>query len=168
MPRRSLSGWRATALAGVAVLQIALVLASSGRAPADGLPAPRPAEDSSSQGPDVAAHQLPGTWLREQAAEGVQASRWLHLELDGAFREKVRIVGAGGAVTEQEHAGAWFYDGTNLKRKYTLMDGRPPSRLRLPFATFEIRFESRDEFVGIDHIHRHTVRYRRVPPGTGL
>ena len=65
-------------------------------------------------------------------------------------------------------AGTWFHDGTNLKRKYTVMNGQPSSRLKLPFATFEIRFASRNEFVGTDHVHRNTVRYERVSPQTEL
>lgn len=101
------------------------------------------------------ADRLPGTWLREHVEQGVRSRRLLHLDPGGTFREQVRLVSAGGEASEHEHAGTWLYDGTNLKRKYTLMNGEPPSRLKLPFATFEIRFESRDEFVGTDHIHRN-------------
>jgi hypothetical protein len=109
---------------------------------------------------------LQGTWLREVAADGVQARRVLTLGPDHVFRESVRAVDARGAVLEQQHEGTWFYDGTNLKRKYTAMDGKPPSRLRLPFATLQVVFDNRNEFRGIDHIGGHRVRYRRVLPGT--
>ena len=71
--------------------------------------------------------RLPGTWLREQDEGGVRVRRILVLEADGEFSEQVRIVDAGGAVTEQSHAGHWTFDGTNLKRKYSLMDGKAPS-----------------------------------------
>lgn len=145
---------------------LALVLAVSGRQPTESLAAAAvPAER-----PEVAdvAGRLPGTWLREQAEQGVRSRRLLDLAADGTFRERVRIVSRDGEVSQQEHAGNWFYDGTNLKRKYTVMDGRPPSRLNLPFATFEIRFESRDEFVGTNHVYRSTVRYERVAPETPL
>ena len=54
----------------------------------------------------------------------------------------------------------------SLKRKYASMDGRPASRLNLPFAAFELKFESRNEFVGIDNVHKNQVRYRRVQPET--
>ena len=114
------------------------------------------------------ADQLPGTWLREQVEDGMRSRRLLHLDPGGTFREQVRIVSASGEASRHEHAGTWLFDGTNLKRKYTVMNGRPPSRLNLPFATFEIHFESRDKFVGMDHIHRNMVRYQRVPPGTEL
>jgi hypothetical protein len=106
---------------------------------------------------------LEGTWLREYTSNGVRVRRVLVLEPGGAFREAVRGVDAAGTVTEHLHEGTWLFDGTNLKRKYTLMDSRPPSRLNLPFATFQISFETSNEFVGIDHIHRNKVLYRRVP-----
>lgn len=112
------------------------------------------------------AQQLHGTWLRESDDAQIRARRILVLQPDGVFREKVRIVESSGKATEQEHQGTWIYDGTNLKRKYTLMNGEPPSRLNLPFATFEIRFETRNEFVGVDHIHGNRIRYRRVGPET--
>jgi hypothetical protein len=115
--------------------------------------------------PDSAS-QLHGTWLRDVQEQGTRARRVLTLEPDGDFRETVRIVEAGGRVTQHEHSGSWFFDGTNLKRKYRLVDGQPPSRLNLPFATFQIAFESRNEFVGTDHIHGNRVRYQRVPPDT--
>lgn len=166
MSRRSLSGWRAASAVGVGVAWLAVVLASydrpSAQAPALAAPAqPPPAEV------DV-ADRLPGTWLREHVDKGMRSRRLLHLEPGGTFSEQVRIVSATGEASRHEHAGTWFYDGTNLKRKYTVMNGRPPSRLNLPFATFEIRFESRDRFEGTDHIHRNTVRYRRVPRETEL
>ncbi len=115
---------------------------------------------------DAAQDRLPGTWLREFEEKGVRVRRVLVLEADGKFRELVRITDAGGSVTEQTHAGSWLYDGTNLKRKYTLMNGRPPSAPTVPFAAFELKFPSRNEFIGIDNIHRREVRYQRVQPET--
>jgi hypothetical protein len=116
--------------------------------------------------PESMEARLQGTWLREEQASQIRARRVLVLEAGGAFRESVRIIDAAGAVTERLHAGSWFFDGTNLKRKYTLMNGEPPSRLNLPFVTFEIRFETRNAFVGIDHIHGNRIAYRRVQPDT--
>lgn len=109
---------------------------------------------------------LQGTWLREYSAQDVQVRRVLTLVPGGTFREAVRAVDAAGKVTEQAHEGHWFYDGSNLKRKYTLVDGKPPSRLNLPFATFEIAFQTRNEFTGVDHIHRNRIHYRRVAAET--
>jgi hypothetical protein len=105
---------------------------------------------------------LQGAWLREYTADGVKVRRVLTLDANGTFQERVRAVDAGGSETRFEHEGTWLYDGTNLKRKYTLMNGKPPSRLNVPFATFEIRFETRNEFRGVDHVHRNKVLYRRV------
>ena len=110
--------------------------------------------------------QLRGTWLREYSEGGVQVRRVLELDPHGAFRESVRIAEPAGRVTRMEHVGTWLYDGTNLKRKYTLMNGEPPSRLKPPFATFEVAFPSRNDFVGVDHVHGVRVEYRRVPDDT--
>ena len=111
---------------------------------------------------------LQGSWLREYEEGGVRARRLLLLDANGSFREMVRVTDAAGGVTEHQHEGTWLYDGTNLKRKYTSMDGRPPSRLNLPFAAFEVKFVSKNEFIGIDNVHHNEVRYRRVQPETLL
>ena len=120
------------------------------------------ANPRSPESPDLVRERLQGTWLRESVAQGVVARRVLVLRPDGTFDEKVRLVDDAGAASEHVHAGTWTYDGTNLKRKYTVMDGRPPSRLNLPFATFQVRFDGRDGFEGTDHIRGHRVRYDRV------
>jgi hypothetical protein len=122
----------------------------------------------SAQAQEDVQQQLAGAWLRDYSEQGIHARRLLLLDADGSFRETVRVVDAAGAATEHAHEGTWLYDGTNLKRKYTLMDGKPPSRLNLPFATFAVKFETRNEFVGIDHVHNNVVRYRRVSAETTL
>lgn len=108
--------------------------------------------------------QLQGTWLREYAADGVQVRRVLTLAPGGAFRERARAVEVNGRATEFVHEGTWLFDGTNLKRKYTSVDGKPPSRLNVPFATFAITFDGRNAFRGVDHVRGHEVRYRRTSP----
>lgn len=112
--------------------------------------------------------RLQGSWVRQDERKGIRSRRILVLEPGGAFRETVRVTDLAGAVTEHLHEGIWFFDGTNFKRRYTLMNGEPPSRLNVPFVTFEIRFEGRNAFVGIDHIHRNRVHYERVQPETAL
>jgi hypothetical protein len=169
----SFFGWRLTTTVGLGMVAAAVFLAAKDRPPAEGslaAMAANAAETGLASALQVAdaAQRLPGTWLREQVADGMRSRRLLRLDHDGAFREQVRVVSANGVVSEYNHAGHWIWDGTNLKRKYTLMNGRPPSRLKAPFATFQIWFESRNEFVGVDHIHRNTVRYRRVEPETQL
>jgi hypothetical protein len=111
---------------------------------------------------------LPGTWLREFAVQGVTTRRILTLGEDYRFREAVRVVEPTGRTEEYVHEGIWSYDGTNLKRKYISTNGQPPSRLTLPFATFQITFDSPREFHGVDHIHGNEIQYRRVPAGTEL
>jgi hypothetical protein len=109
---------------------------------------------------------LPGTWLREYQAKGVVSRHILVLGPDHHFRESVRVVDATGQSASYVHEGTWLFDGTNLKRKYTVMNGKPPSRLNLPFATFQITFDSPREFRGVDHIHRNEIDYRRVADDT--
>ena len=146
---------------GVAALALAGLLAA--------VEASRPgtaAEASTERRAEDTRELLPGTWLREYTARDVRVRRILTLAPGGAFRESVRAIDSAQGVIEHVHEGTWLYDGTNLKRKYTLVDGSPPSRLNLPFATFEIAFQTRNEFVGVDHIHRNRIVYRRVPEGT--
>jgi len=128
--------------------------------------------DSGETGPGVAydrqetAELLPGTWLREYGEADVQVRRLLTLEPKGVFHEVARVTDASGVVTQFVHEGTWLYDGTNLKRRYTLVNGEPPSRLNVPFATFAIVFETHNEFTGVDHVHAVTVHYRRVADDT--
>jgi hypothetical protein len=119
-----------------------------------------------SDSPDEAVRQqLVGSWLRDYEQDGARVRRWLVLRDDGLFRETAHIVQANGSVIELDHAGEWTYDGTNLKRRYTSFDGKPPSRLTSPYATFALRFESRNEFVGTDNVRHREVRYQRVNEG---
>ena len=110
--------------------------------------------------------RLVGHWLRDYEEDGVHARRLLVLESDGHFSESVRVVDAAGAVTEHAHVGEWTFDGTNLKRRYTLTDGKRRAAPSVPFATYEIRFESIHEFVGRDNVHQRELRYRRVDSWT--
>src|SRR4051812_14702328 len=109
---------------------------------------------------------LRGTWLRESRDKGVGSRHILVLGADRQFREAVRVTDANGQSIVYRHEGTWLYDGTNLKRKYTSMNGQPPSRLNLPFATFQITFDSPREFRGVDHIHGNEIQYRRVADDT--
>lgn len=110
--------------------------------------------------------RLVGTWLRDYEEQGFRIRRVLVLQSDGHFREGVNISESGASVAQPAHAGDWLFDGTNLKRHYTRMNGQPPSAPTVPFATFELRFESPNEFVGTDNVHHREVRYRRVAEGT--
>jgi hypothetical protein len=124
-----------------------------------------PPDDSSQE---AAEQRLVGDWLRAYTENGVQVRRLLVLEPGGKFHETSRVVDAQGGVTEHLHAGTWVYDGTNLKRKYTSVDGRQPSAPIVPFATFELTAVSRTEFTGRDNVRRREVRYERVAPASVL
>jgi len=106
---------------------------------------------------------LRGTWSREYVEENFSIQKTLSLKTNGDFVEKVSISAPNLEPELHEHSGTWFYDGTNIKRTYLLMDGRAPSRLNLPYVTFEVKIKSKNEFLGIDHIHHHEVRYVRLP-----
>ena len=114
---------------------------------------------------EAVQHRLAGSWLRQYELEGAWVRRLLVLEADGHFSETARVVDAGGNVTQHNHAGEWTFDGTNLKRRYTSFDGKQPAAPTLPYVTFQIRFESSREFVGIDHIRKREVRYQRAEQG---
>jgi hypothetical protein len=109
--------------------------------------------------------QLVGTWLRDYTEGSTHVRRVLVLEPGGDFRELASVHGAG-SPEEFRHSGKWTYDGTNLKRRYTLMNGRQPSAPTVPFATFEVHFDTPGEFTAIDHVHHREVVYQRVAEGT--
>jgi hypothetical protein len=136
---------------------LVLALASLLLAACDG-----PGPDS----PDEAVRlRLVGSWLRDYEQDGAHVRRLLVLQADGQFMETARIVETSGAVTQLSHAGEWTWDGTNLKRRYTRFDGKQPAAPTIPFATFALRFESNNEFVGTDNVRQREVRYRRVADG---
>lgn len=134
---------------------LAVVLAACGQEPADS------ADDDIQQ-------RLIGTWLREYQQEGARVRRLLVLGPDGNFTESARVVDAAGLQTLHNHAGHWLYDGMNLKRHYTSFDGKQPSSPVLPYATFQVKFESSRAFIGTDNVRRRAVRYERVEDGAAV
>jgi hypothetical protein len=110
--------------------------------------------------------RLVGTWLREYEEGATRVRRVLVLEPTGSFQEAATVSRAGAPAIEHSHEGQWTFDGTNLKRRYTLVDGRRPAAPMVPFATLQLAFPSRHEFVGTDNLRRREVRYRRVADGT--
>ncbi|MES2400301.1 MAG: hypothetical protein V4573_09980 [Pseudomonadota bacterium] len=136
-------------------LTISVLTAACGQGPVDS--------------PDEEIQQrLTGSWLREYDQEGAHVRRLLVLEADGHFTESARVVDKAGQVTVHSHAGNWLFDGMNLKRHYTSFDGKKPSSPVLPYATFQVRFESSREFVGTDNLRRREVRYQRVEDGAAI
>lgn len=109
--------------------------------------------------------RLIGTWLRDYEEHGAHIRRVLELDADGHFRESSRVVAQGAEREEHVHAGEWTYDGTNLKRRYTSVDGKPPAAPAMPYATFQIQLDH-NEFVGVDNVRKREVHYERVHDGT--
>jgi len=110
--------------------------------------------------------RLVGTWLREYQDDSTRVRRVLVLEPAGRFQELTIVSPAGAPAIRHEHQGAWLFDGTNLKRRYTLVDGRLPTAPMVPFATLQVDFPTRHEFIGIDNVRQRQVRYQRVAAGT--
>lgn len=123
-----------------------------------------PPEDSAVR--DV-QRRLVGTWLREYEEQGTRVRRVLVLESDGMFHELSTITPPDGVPAQDaQGSGEWVFDGTNLKRRYLVLNGKQAGHPRMPYATFELRFPSKTEFVGVDHVRKREVRYVRVPDGT--
>ena len=114
--------------------------------------------------------RLVGTWLRAYDEQGVRVRRVLVLNNDGTFQESASMQPGDGIVPQTISGGSgdWLFDGTNLKRHYRLINGKPTAAPTVPFVTFEIRFTSRTEFVGINRVRRLKVVYQRVQDGTQL
>jgi len=110
--------------------------------------------------------QLMGTWLRDYEENGIRVRRVLVLAQDGHFSEMSTATQQDVIVARHDHAGEWHFDGTNLKRRYTRIDGNQPSAPMFPYAAIELRFESRNEFIGTDNVRQRQVRYQRVADGT--
>ena len=116
---------------------------------------------------ELVQQRLAGTWLREYEEQGTRVRRILVLEPGGHFRENSTLVAPGAAARQDASGeGEWSFDGTNLKRRYTYINGRPASHPFMPYATFELSFPSRLEFIGVDHVRQREVHYRRVADGT--
>ena len=122
--------------------------------------------DSPPDPTDEVRDRLVGTWLRDYEESGTRVRRILVLEPGGHFRETSRSLGPSEEGVRHVHEGDWLYDGTNLKRRYTLMDGQPVSAPTMPFAAFQIRFTGSHEFTGVDNVRHRELRYQRVPDGT--
>ncbi len=115
---------------------------------------------------DEIRDRLIGTWLRDYEEEGTRVRRVLVLQPDGHFHETSRSLGPREAGARHAHEGQWLYDGTNLKRRYTRMDGQPVAAPQMPFAAFQIRFDGSHEFTGIDNVRHRELHYQRVADAT--
>jgi hypothetical protein len=122
-----------------------------------------PPDDSPEQ---RTSERLVGTWLREYRQQDTAVRRVLVLSADGRFQERSEAKVDNGLTEQHTGAGQWLYDGTNLKRRYTELDGKQPAAPTIPFVTFQLRFSSPDAFTGVDNVRKLEVSYRRVAEGT--
>ena len=122
--------------------------------------------DSAPDAIDEVRGRLVGTWLRDYEQDGTRVRRILVLEPDGRFREVSRSLGPQELGTRHAHEGEWLYDGTNLKRRYTLMDGQPVSAPTMPYVALQVRFTGSHDFIAVDNVRRRELRYQRAPAGT--
>ena len=122
-------------------------------------------DDAQSRKTEEARQKLVGTWLREFDAEGVHGRRLLVLGEDGKFSEVLVAQFGDGHIGRSERSGEWFFDGTNLKRRYTHEDGRQLTN-NFAFVTFEITVLTPRDFEGKNHVQGEQISYRRVAPGT--
>lgn len=120
----------------------------------------------SQAGREEIQEQLVGTWLREYEQDGARVRRILVLEPDGRFHEDSRNLGPVAAGERHRHEGRWLFDGTNLKRHYSLIDGKPTAAPTVPFAAFQIEFTGSHEFTGTDNVRHRRLSYQRVADGT--
>ena len=114
---------------------------------------------------DVKA-RLVGTWSTESAEHGGVARRVLSLQADGRVRETVRIVAPSGASDLNSRDGEWFFDGVNIKRKYTYVDGKPLTNAHFIYETHELKSLTESELVAASNVGRGELRFRREAPGT--
>ena len=122
-----------------------------------------PASDSQAEQVQL---QLTGTWLRDYEENGARVRRVLVLAPDGHCEEMSNATQADAILARHQHSGDWYFDGINLKRRYTLIDGQKPIAPSLPYVALAVSFASRNEFIGTDHVRRRELRYQRVADGT--
>ncbi len=113
---------------------------------------------------DVKA-RLAGTWSAESSEHGGVGRRVLTLEADGHLTESVRLTAPGGAAATESRAGEWSFDGVNLKRKYTHVDGKPLTNAHFIYETHELKSVTATELVASSNVGRGELRLKRGAGG---
>lgn len=70
--------------------------------------------------------------------------------------------GMAGTVESATHAGEWAFDGTNFKRKYMRLNGKPLSNANFTYVTYAVKAFQQDKFVGVDNIRSTEARFTRT------
>jgi hypothetical protein len=105
--------------------------------------------------------RLVGSWVVESDEHGGTARRVLTLQPDGHVKEIVRLVAPSGASATESREGEWFFDGVNLKRKYTYVDGKPLTNAHFIYETHELKSVTASELVASSSVGRGEVRLKR-------
>ena len=113
---------------------------------------------------DVKA-RLAGTWYAESTEHGSSVRRVLTFEEDGRVKETVRVMAPNGATKFESRNGEWFFDGVNLKRKYTYVDGKPLTNANFIYETYELKSVTESELVAASSVGRGEVRLKRDSVG---
>lgn len=113
---------------------------------------------------DVRA-RLAGTWFVEAEVHGGIARRVLTLGADGHVKEFVRLVAPSGASDTESREGEWFFDGVNLKRKYTYVDGKPLTNAHFIYETHEVKSVTASELVASSNVGKGELRLKRDASG---
>ena len=108
--------------------------------------------------------RLVGTWFAESEVQGTRVQRELTLAPDGAAKEITRTRTANGASASETREGEWFFDGVNVKRKYTFIDGKPLTNAYFIYETQTLQSVTDTELVGTSTVGAGTIRLVRVRP----
>ncbi|HVE53809.1 MAG TPA: hypothetical protein VNB23_10560 [Ramlibacter sp.] len=103
--------------------------------------------------------------MREAPEHGGMARRALRLQADGRVHETIRTVAPNGAAATESREGEWFFDGVNLKRKYTAVDGKLFTNADFIYETHELKSVTATEFVAASNVGAGEVRFRREEGG---
>lgn len=104
---------------------------------------------------------LVGTWFVESKEQGGITRRVLTLETDGDLRESVQTLTPSGGSSSESREGEWFFDGVNLKRKYTYVDGKPLTNAHFVYETHELKSVTASELVASSRVGRGEMRLKR-------
>lgn len=77
------------------------------------------------------------------------------------MKETVHLVAPSGASNTELREGEWFFDGANLKRKYTYVDGKPLTNAHFIYETHELKSVTSSELVASSSVGRGELRLKR-------
>lgn len=109
--------------------------------------------------------RLVGTWTSESSSQAGVTRRTLSLQADGRVKDTVHITAPTGVSATEIREGEWFFDGVNLKRKYTYIDGKPLTNAHFIYETQELKSITDSELVASSNVGRGTLKLERETTG---